>query len=649
MLRQSMSMTLGALVIAGLLLTACQPSQVEVPVTVVVKETSIQTVVETQVNTVIETQVVEVAKGAFTTPHPILSDVRNRQGIAYCANREELIASVYPWIEDKSSLQMDTFIPKSHWAYTQPSESYAFDLEKGQALFTEAGWTLAEGATFRTNEAGDEMQLKFTTTTAQFRQTWAAVFEANMAACGLRVLRFHVPASWWFGDTTGLARRDFELGAFAWVGQADPGGVALYACDQIPLPENGWVGQNGMGWCNEAASNGIKLANNTLNKQERIDNYAIVQEEFAKDMVSLPLFNRANVFAHNPTLTGFSITPGEQFLTWNIQDWEIPGQDTLVFAFTQEPASLFALVESAQVAAIATNLVYGQGIATANYDFQPVLYKQLPSLENGGAVMNEVDVKEGDVIVDANGDVGPLSAGMKVLNSAGETVEFTGGMVKMNQLVITGELLDGITWSDGTPVTAADLELSDKIACDKESGATSFFNCDRTASIEYPNGTTAVYTLVPGYQPPLYFTFVPGAFGAPTVYPSQRVLSDGRKLADVPAAEWATLPEIAESPMGYGPYMVTGWEKGQSMSFAANPNFILGAPKTPNLIITFVADTNQAVAQLLTGDVDILDDTTLGAGSEVQTVIDAAKEGKVITLIEPSATWEHIDMNMFVK
>jgi ABC-type transport system substrate-binding protein len=101
--------------------------------------------------------------------------------------------------------------------------------------------------------------------------------------------------------------------------------------------------------------------------------------------------------------------------------------------------------------------------------------------------------------------------------------------------------------------------------------------------------------------------------------------------------------------MGYGPYMVTGWEKGQSMSFAANPNFILGAPKTPNLIITFVADTNQAVAQLLTGDVDILDDTTLGAGSEVQTVIDAAKEGKVITLIEPSATWEHIDMNMFVK
>jgi hypothetical protein len=60
------------------------------------------------------------------------------------------------------------------------------------------------------------MALKFTTTTAQFRQTWAAVFEEQMKACGLRILRFHVPAAWWFGDTTGLARRDFELGAYTY-------------------------------------------------------------------------------------------------------------------------------------------------------------------------------------------------------------------------------------------------------------------------------------------------------------------------------------------------------------------------------------------------------------------------------------------------
>ena len=100
----------------------------------------------------------------------------------------------------------------------------------------------------RANKAGDPLSLKFTTTNATFRQTWAAVWEKQMKDCGIAVVRFHVPSTWWFGDSTGLARRDFELGAFAWVGEADPGGQTLYACDQIPNPDNGWAGQRSAWW-----------------------------------------------------------------------------------------------------------------------------------------------------------------------------------------------------------------------------------------------------------------------------------------------------------------------------------------------------------------------------------------------------------------
>ena len=115
-----------------------------------------------------------------------------------------------------------------------------------------------------------------------------------MKACGILVIRSHVPASWWFGDTTGVKRRDYQLGAFAWVGQADPGGQTLYACDQIPTVENNWTGQNGMGWCNQLASDNIKIANNTLIKDERIAAYKITQHEFTKDVPSIPLFNRSS-------------------------------------------------------------------------------------------------------------------------------------------------------------------------------------------------------------------------------------------------------------------------------------------------------------------------------------------------------------------
>jgi ABC-type transport system substrate-binding protein len=641
MLKSKKWALLAGVMLVSLILAACQPATVEVPVTVVVKETQQVEVVQT-VEVALPTATPALS---YTTPHPLLGDLRVREGIAYCTNKAELIKSVYGFLseEEQAAIQMDTFIPKSHWAYTAPSNSHSFDAEKGKALFDAAGWTLAEGATFRTNEAGEEFALTFKTTTAAFRQTWAAVFQANMEACGLRILRFHVPASWWFGDTTGVARRDYELGAFAWVGQADPGGITLYACDQIPRPENGWAGQNAMGWCNEAASVGIKAANNTLNRQERIDQYAIVQEEFAKDMPSLPLFNRVETTATAADFEGFRSAPGEAYQTWNAYEWARPGKDTLVLALSQEPASLFTLVEDAYVASVAYSFIAGRWVQSENYDYKAVYYKDLPTLENGGAVMNTVEVKEGDVVVDSKGDVATVAAGVKVKDIDGNEVEFTGTPIKMPQLVVTGSFLDGLMWSDGTPVTKADLELYDKIICDPESGATSFFTCDRIAAREYPNDTTAIYTVVPGYLDPLYFaTFTPGA------YPSQRVLSDGRKLGDVPAKEWTTLPEIAECPMGFGPYTLAcgDWLKGQSLTYHANPNAPFPA-KTPNFVIQIIQDTNQAIAQLLTGEVDVvLSETT--PGSE-QLLKDNEAEGKVAAHIIASGTWEHIDMQLFTK
>jgi ABC-type transport system substrate-binding protein len=62
-----------------------------------------------------------------------------------------------------------------------------------------------------------------------------------------------------------------------------------------------------------------------------------------------------------------------------------------------------------------------------------------------------------------------------------------------------------------------------------------------------------------------------------------------------------------------------------------------------------IPDTNQAVAQLLSGEVDYVEKATLGGGAEVQTVIDAAAQGQVNVEIIPSPTWEHIDMNLYTK
>jgi ABC-type transport system substrate-binding protein len=95
--------------------------------------------------------------------------------------------------------------------------------------------------------------------------------------------------------------------------------------------------------------------------------------------------------------------------------------------------------------------------------------------------------------------------------------------------------------------------------------------------------------------------------------------------------------------------VIDSWEKGQRMVLKANPNYVKGEPAVKEITIKFIADSQQAVSQLLTGDVDILDATTLGAGAEVETVLKAAAEGKVQATVVASATWEHVDFNLFVR
>lgn len=602
----------------------------------------------------------DAAAGAaddLSQPHPALSDVRVRQAIAHCIDRDALIASVYTYVPDdvKASLRMDSFLPKTHWAYGGPYQDYEYSVEKGSALLDEAGWTLPEDAAYRVNADGDTLELTLTTTNAQFRQTWAAVVEQQVADCGILLIRQHTPASWWFGDTTGLARRDFELGAFAWVGQADPSGRSLYACDQIPTPANNWEGQNGMGWCNELASQNIVLANNTLERDARAAAYDIVQEEFAKDMVSLPLFQRAEAEAWSLNLEGLVTDPTE-YGTASAAGWSLAdGGDTIVLGFSQEPASMWGLVESAAVQRQIEQMGRGVYNTQYDYDYQAVAQNGLSTIESGLATNEMVTVQAGDIVYNVEGSPVPLEAGTEVLVN-GETVAWDGtSELQLPQLTVTYNW-NPYTWSDGTPGSIDDFRLAFQINCDRQSGATTFTACesfgteeDALSNITFSD-TDLSYTIKywPGVQDPTYylapFTISPSV----ATYPSHQVLSDGRNLRDVPAAEWATLPEIAEMPLSMGPFMITEWQKGQSLTMEANPHYA-GGTGVQKITVLFIPDTNQAVAQLLSGDVDYVEKATLAGGAEVQLVADAAAQGTVNFEIIASPTWEHIDMNMFVK
>jgi ABC-type transport system substrate-binding protein len=323
-------------------------------------------------------------------------------------------------------------------------------------------------------------------------------------------------------------------------------------------------------------------------------------------------------------------------------------------------------VENAAVQRTVAQLVGGVNETAYDYAYQPVAYEgdKFPTIENGGSTNEDAALKDGDKFIGSDGNVYALKGGkvvtlkdgapsdeeakdVQVKAQDGTLAPATVG-AKTPQIVTTFKF-KADKWSDGEPVAKADRELAYKVNCDRTSGAVTYDTCDRIAKVDVTDDNTVVVTYVPGYQNPFYYLSPIGA------YPSHQVINSegaykGKTLAEVAPKDFATLPEIAELPLGTGPYKLVSWEKGQKMTLEANPNYIKGEPKVKKVIVQFFGDTTGAVAALLANDVDIVGTETLGAGSEVQAVLDAVKAGKNIEVFtQPTPTWEHIDMNLNIK
>ena len=159
----------------------------------------------------------------------------------------------------------------------------------------------------------------------------AAVFEAQMKKCGIEILRLHTPSGWFFGSTTGLRRRDFELGAFAWVGQTDPAWTHALLLHPNPGSRE-WLGKVRTTWAGAIRRRVTPSTRRTTPCCAKIARsfYKIVQVEFSKDMVSLPVFQRAEGNAATKALKNFKPSTTEYY-TWNSYEWELDGgRDSLV-------------------------------------------------------------------------------------------------------------------------------------------------------------------------------------------------------------------------------------------------------------------------------------------------------------------------------
>jgi peptide/nickel transport system substrate-binding protein len=318
----------------------------------------------------------------------------------------------------------------------------------------------------------------------------------------------------------------------------------------------------------------------------------------------------------------------------------VPPKRTLVICEGQEPSSLYLYGSSSRGMWSILEAIYDGPFDTRNYSAQPVILEKLPSLSGGGAVLQPVEVKAGDMVVDASGNLAALAAGTKV-SPSGCTGDACGAAwdgkktLELDQLTVTYKLKSGIQWSDGQPLTAADSVYSYSVASAPETPVSKGV-IDRTVSYKALDDLTVEWVGLPGYVPAqldtLFFTPLP-----------QHVLSSYKP------ADLLTADESARMPIGWGPYVIDEWKAGDHISLHKNPAYFRaaeGLPKFDSLVFRFLGDqSNNNEAALEDGECDIIDQTVI-LDDELRTLVVRSNEGKIKLALGQGPEWEHLDFGI---
>ncbi len=257
---------------------------------------------------------------------------------------------------------------------------------------------------------------------------------------------------------------------------------------------------------------------------------------------------------------------------------------TVVLIIPEEPTTLNYFAADAAIVrqvAEATDMT-GLDTIDQNGEYQPVLATELPTLDNGG--------------------------------------------LSKDYLTVTWHLKPDLKWSDGQPLTSDDIKFTWEVLSNSNSGAlagTGGFNL--ITSVDTPDSTTAVLTYSSPY--PAYLNQF--AYG---LLPRHAT----GKPEDMTNWDWD------RQPVGAGPYVVSDWQSGQSITMTKNPYYFEpGKPYIDQLVFRIVPEPAAQTAMMMQGEAQV----HLWPG-EVESEYNNLLKGKAAQVLVPGIWNMAIDFNL---
>lgn len=157
----------------------------------------------------------------------------------------------------------------------------------------------------------------------------------------------------------------------------------------------------------------------------------------------------------------------------------------------------------------------------------------------------------------------------------------------------TFHLVKNATWSDGVPLTAADVKFTYDFATANKIGAAAYY-VESIQSVETPDNYTVVITrkspLTAGFDQTLAYA----AFPILPKHVWENVSADQvLKFANVPI-------------VGSGPFIFSEWKRGEYLSLKANPNYWRGRPYIDGVTFSIFSAFDTMLAALRTGAIDVI-------------------------------------------
>ena len=312
----------------------------------------------------------------------------------------------------------------------------------------------------------------------------------------------------------------------------------------------------------------------------------------------------------------------------------------LTVCLTEEPQTLYPYGGSSRSMWNVLEALYDGPFDTRAFSAQPVILEKMPSLADGDAKIQPVDVQAGDGVVDAAGRFVALAKGLTVLPAGCSTPDCAqtwdgASALQMDQLSVTFKIKAGIQWSDGTPLTAEDSVYSFNVAADPATPSSKGVT-DRTASYTAADAQTVVWTGVPGYVEERYPTF----FFLPLPSHAWKSLTPAQLLTD---------ESVRRQPLGWGPYVLQEWVPGDHILLRKNPNYFRaaeGLPKFDLLEYRFTGSpADSALMSLVDGKCDIVDQSP-GFLPMLEELINTQNNGRLKLYLAQGPEWEHLDFGI---